>query len=93
MTETCVSYTGDRATVILRPGLLGVLFGYRPICIDLERRRNGTEWCAWMVPASGRQLYELDVAVKRRIVRALEFREVGEERRSTKALTGGLVAL
>lgn len=96
MKTRCISYTGDRATVVIEPNWLGWLFGYRTVAVDLERMLiaelpgGRVQYGEWLVPASGRTLRDLEI--DRDIRDALDFREVGSEPRRSRALIGGTVA-
>lgn len=96
MKARCISYTGDRATVVVMPSWIGWLFGYRTVAVDLERMRiaelpgGRIQYGEWLAPASGRTLRDLEIY--REIRDALDFREVGSEPRRARAFIGGTVA-
>jgi hypothetical protein len=82
MKAHCIEFTGDRATVVLTPGWLRRLFGVREVAVDLEwlGTKNAKDWYA---QGTGRSVLELTHGD---LIRdALDFREVGTERRGAHA--------
>jgi hypothetical protein len=82
MKARCIDFTGDRATVLLTPSWWRRLFGARPVCVDVEWHVSDTT-LGYRAVTTKRWLADLPHGS---LIRdALDFREVGTERRGVPA--------
>src|ERR1041385_2351419 len=89
MKARCIDFTGDRAVALITPSWWRRLFGARESAVDLEWAHRGGALKDWRTVASQRwvdpHLPLSGAPYAREILRALDFREGGAERRGAPA--------
>ena len=75
MTARCISFSGDKATVVLTPCWFTRMFGARTLTVDIEKRKDD-----WFTVATGRAV-DHNLPHGLAIRDALDFRAVGSPSR------------